>query len=80
MWVIGMSEPTLSDFLIRVGGVFAVLTVSILLTTRFFPGYERHVVIAIGVGFCWLILMEILKKNDQIQKGNQTEKILIKFC
>ena len=74
MWVIGMSEPTLSDFLIHVGGVFAVFTVSILLTTRFFPRYERHVVIAIGVGFCWLILMEIFKKTIKSKKGIKPKK------
>lgn len=67
--MIDVSEPTLSSFIIRVGGVLAVFVIAILVTTEFFPGYEGYVVLTIsGLGIFYLATKEILEKNNRAKK------------
>jgi len=69
MQVIDVSEPTLSSFIVRVGGVLAVFVIAILVTNEYFPGYSGYVVIAIsGFGICYLAAKEILEKNNRTKK------------
>jgi len=64
MSITAMSEPTWSQYLIRVGGMGAFIAVSILVTTNFFPGYEGHVVLTIaGVVLGYTFFMGWRSKN-----------------
>jgi len=76
MQVNGMSEPTLSKYLVRVGGVCAVFAIAILVTTAVLPGYEGYVVLIIaGLGICYLTAKEIIEKNRHTKKkGKKGQK------
>ncbi len=65
-----MSEPTWSQYLVRVGGMGAFIAVSILLTTNFFPGYESHVVLTIaGIVLGYTFFIGWRSKYKRKRKG-----------
>lgn len=69
MQVIDVNEPTLSSFIIRVGGVLAIFVIAILITTEFFPGYEGYVVLVIsGLGIFFLSAKEIMERSNRTKK------------
>jgi len=70
-----MSSPTLKAFVIRVGGVFGIFTLAILIAKAFFPGYEGVAVFVVaGSGFAVLLVRSLLKKSRSLQRnrGNRT--------
>lgn len=67
-----MNEPTLLQYLVRVGGVGAIFVIAILITTKFFPGWESYVVLAIsGLGILLLIIRDIVRKKIGNKKSRR---------
>lgn len=58
-----MTTPSLLQFVIRVGGVLAMFAIAITLTTKYFPGYEGHVVLVLAIiVFCGALIEARIKR------------------
>jgi hypothetical protein len=43
-----MKQPDFIDFFVKVFGLAAIFAISILITTKLFPGYESHVIFTLA--------------------------------
>lgn len=72
-----MSEPTWSSYFLRVGGVFAIFAVAIMVTREFFPGNEGYVVIGISAFGIFALAMKELrsrKRKRAARNGHRRKK------
>ncbi len=60
-----MSNPTWKDFFVRVGGVLALLAVTILVTGALFPGHEGAVVIVVAAVLVVVAALRSSKIGEQ---------------
>jgi hypothetical protein len=62
-----MKTPTIAQFVLRVGGVFALFVAVISFTAHYFPGYEGKAVVATSIaGIALLLAHQRLKSRAKL--------------
>lgn len=69
-----IKNPTWKDFINRVGGIFAIFLIAILIAKFFFPGSETTAILIVGTAAIGVLVVQTVRHRQSAKKIKRRNK------